>query len=108
MGKRLVVGALRTLESIHRKGVVHKDVRGANMLYNPETNRVMMIDFERSLLVQPSRCALAPLVPNKRAWSRESSGKRAVRDLTSDRHQIEDDILMAKSAFLEPNWYAVT
>ncbi|PON19986.1 hypothetical protein TGAM01_v211146 [Trichoderma gamsii] len=108
MSKRLVDGALRTLESIHRKGVVHKDVRGANMLYNPETNRVMMIDFERSLLVQPSRRALAQLVPNKRAWSRESSGKRAVRHLTSDRYQIEDDILMAKSAFLKPNWYAVT
>ncbi|KAL7892069.1 hypothetical protein HDV63DRAFT_390794 [Trichoderma sp. SZMC 28014] len=99
MGKRLADGALRTLQSIHRKGVVHKDVREANMLYNPETNRVMMIDFERSLLVQPPRRALAQVAPNKRG-SQESSGKRAVRD----RHQMEDDILMAESIFLEPNW----
>ncbi|KAK6818956.1 uncharacterized protein PG998_014272 [Apiospora kogelbergensis] len=36
------------------------------MLSNAETNGVMLIDFERSSLLQPPRRPLAQLVPNKR------------------------------------------
>ncbi|OAQ57866.2 protein kinase-like domain [Pochonia chlamydosporia 170] len=111
MGKRLADGALRSLRSIHREGVVHKDVRGANMLFNPETNRVMIIDFERSLLVQPPRRALAQLVPNKRAWNIETTEKRKgggrVSGQQQGREDVVEDISMARSAFSELNWYAV-
>ncbi|KAH8651968.1 hypothetical protein BGZ61DRAFT_500871 [Ilyonectria robusta] len=52
--------AIRSLRAMHREGVIHKDVRLANMLFNPETNGVMVIDFERALLLKPPRCPLAP------------------------------------------------
>ncbi|OAQ57369.1 protein kinase-like domain [Pochonia chlamydosporia 170] len=107
MGKTLADGALRSLQSIHREGVVHKDVRAANMLFNPETNRVMVIDFERSLLVQPPRRALAQLVPNKRAWNSETTEKRKGRVRVSGQQQgcgdVVEDISMARSAFSELN-----
>ncbi|KAF4123118.1 Conserved hypothetical, protein [Geosmithia morbida] len=47
----MVIGskAVASLRAIHAEGVVHNDVRLANMLVNPETGTVMMIDFERSL-----------------------------------------------------------
>ncbi|KAL7940092.1 hypothetical protein V8C42DRAFT_364366 [Trichoderma barbatum] len=87
-GKRLADWTLQALRSIHLQGVVHDDVRGANMLFNPETNRIMIIDFERAKFVQPPRRPLAQLVPNKRAWM-----------------DVGGDILMARSTFSELNWY---
>lgn len=58
--------ALRSLRLIHAAGVVHKDVRSANMLRNDETQGVMMIDFERASLLQVPRRLLFPVVPSKR------------------------------------------
>ncbi|KID81672.1 Protein kinase-like domain protein [Metarhizium guizhouense ARSEF 977] len=111
MGKRLADGTLQSLRSMHEQGVVHKDIRGANMLFNPETDRVMIIDFERSSIVQPPRRALAQVVPNKRPWNHETTEKRKGRCGVSGRQQnggdIGEDILMARSTFLELNWYAV-
>ncbi|EXU95373.1 protein kinase [Metarhizium robertsii] len=109
LGKRLAGQTLQSLRSMHSQGVVHNDVRGANMLFNPETNRIMVIDFERAELVQPPRRALAQLVPNKRAWSYEIPDKMTKRDENSCRYQgrvdVGSDILMARSAFSELNWY---
>ncbi|KAK5999157.1 Meiotic driver SPOK2-like protein [Cladobotryum mycophilum] len=53
----------RSLRAIHRLWVVHADVRPDNFLFNPETKTVLVIDFERSLLLQPP----VSLVPKKRA-----------------------------------------
>lgn len=61
--KRLRDGALPSLQSMHRQGVVHRDMRVANMLFNPETNDIMIIDLERSSLRQPPRRALSQVVP---------------------------------------------
>ena len=58
--RKLADGTLQSLKSIHQAGVIHNDVRGANLLFNPETNNIMIIDFERSSLVEPPRRALAP------------------------------------------------
>lgn len=107
MGKRLKHGAMQTLKLIHRAGVAHRDVRTDNALYNPETGCVMMFDFERSAFVQPRR-ALAQLAHNKQSRRQKSSCKALVQDLNSDECRIEDDILMANSAFLGLNCYAVT
>jgi hypothetical protein len=38
----------RSLAELADSGVFHQDARPANMLWNTEKNRVMMIDFERS------------------------------------------------------------
>lgn len=109
LGKGLADQALQSLRSMHLQGVVHNDIRGANMLFNPETNRIMVIDFERAELVQPPRRALAQLVPNKRAWSYEVHDKMTRRDENSCKYQgrvdVGSDILMARSAFSELNWY---
>ncbi|KAK5656461.1 hypothetical protein OQA88_4844 [Cercophora sp. LCS_1] len=44
---------LRALQAAHGQGIAHQDVRTPNMLYNPETGNVMLIDFERALLLAP-------------------------------------------------------
>ncbi|KAK1973590.1 hypothetical protein LZ30DRAFT_641632 [Colletotrichum cereale] len=63
--------AMRSLRAIHYQGVVHKDVRKENMLFNEEVNGIMMIDFERARLLTPPRRPLGPLVPNKRRRTSE-------------------------------------
>ncbi|EGX92824.1 Protein kinase-like domain [Cordyceps militaris CM01] len=47
--------ATLSLQALHRLGVLHRDVRRANMLVNSETGGVMMIDFERAELPKRSR-----------------------------------------------------
>ncbi|KAG6253214.1 hypothetical protein E4U23_007989 [Claviceps purpurea] len=46
--ERLEEQAEKTMVSVHDKGVIHQDVRWENILFNPETNGIMMIDFERA------------------------------------------------------------
>ncbi|KAI0154610.1 hypothetical protein GGR57DRAFT_491998 [Xylariaceae sp. FL1272] len=48
--QELEAKALRVLGAIHQEGVVHRDVRLPNMVLNPETQELMLIDFERALL----------------------------------------------------------
>ncbi|KAG6117818.1 hypothetical protein E4U13_000767 [Claviceps humidiphila] len=45
------------MESVHGRGVLHGDVRWENVLFNPETSDVMVIDFERAGLLDKSRLA---------------------------------------------------
>ncbi|EXL63843.1 hypothetical protein FOPG_19885 [Fusarium oxysporum f. sp. conglutinans race 2 54008] len=108
MDRSLEDEAVRSLRAMHREGVVHKDVRLANMLFNPETNGVMVIDFERALLLNPPRRPLAQLVPNKRAWKSETMDAKEVTGDSSKRSWpsqsfSEEDIWLAKTAFLEWN-----
>ncbi|KAK1973496.1 hypothetical protein LZ30DRAFT_484883 [Colletotrichum cereale] len=97
--------AMRSLRAMHHQGVVHKDVRTANMLFNAEINGVMMIDFERALLLEPARPPLAQLVPNKRGWKPETEGFSKSAEKTSDRGQLSkafsEDIGMMKIVFGE-------
>jgi hypothetical protein len=99
--------AIRSLRAMHREGVIHKDVRLANMLFNPETNRVMVIDYERALLLNPPRRPLAQLVPNKRARKSETMDAKKVIGDSSKRSRpsqsFSEDIWLAKTAFSEWN-----
>jgi hypothetical protein len=52
-------GLIRSLEAIHRQGVLHGDVRMPNVLWNEETGRAMLVDFERSTIVAPMRQPLS-------------------------------------------------
>ncbi|KAH9225551.1 hypothetical protein K456DRAFT_1766872 [Colletotrichum gloeosporioides 23] len=63
--------AMRSLRAIHYQGVVHRDMREENMLFNEEVGGVMIIDFERAQLLTPPRRPLTQLVPNKRRWTPE-------------------------------------
>ncbi|KAL5903044.1 hypothetical protein ACKVV7_011445 [Pyricularia oryzae] len=65
-GRELEDRAMQSMQVIHKLGVAHKDVRGANMLFNTETSGVMIIDFERALLLEPPRPPLVQLASNKR------------------------------------------
>ncbi|KAJ4307972.1 hypothetical protein N0V84_012377 [Fusarium piperis] len=97
--------AIRSLQAIHREGVVHQDVRSENMLLNPEANSIMMIDFERATLLERPRRPVGQLVPNKRAW--EQNGKDDVKAVKCFSRRngadggVEQDIAMAKATFSE-------
>ncbi|TWU70742.1 hypothetical protein ED733_001975 [Metarhizium rileyi] len=99
--------ALRPLKAMHREGVIHRDVRLANMLFNPETGRAMMIDFERSTLLEAPHSPLAQSVLNKRMCGREASVVKATKKVCNVRARREEafaeDISCAKIAFLERN-----
>ncbi|KAG6139348.1 hypothetical protein E4U12_007452 [Claviceps purpurea] len=41
---------IEAIDAVHEVGVLHRDVRWANILYNPHTNGIMLIDFERAEL----------------------------------------------------------
>ena len=45
----------RSMNEVYRLGVLHQDIRPANMLWNRETRRVVVIDFERSVLCRSLR-----------------------------------------------------
>jgi predicted Ser/Thr protein kinase len=97
---RGVVGSVRAL---HVHGVVHTDVRDANVLWDEETERVMVIDFEQAVLEEPPRRALAPVVPNKRARRTDVDANTAAGKPKSKndaqqlkiRFLMQDDILAA-------------
>jgi len=42
---RIAAFLARTLESIHRRGVIHKDIKPHNIVVNEETQEVKLIDF---------------------------------------------------------------
>lgn len=93
-------GLVRTVRALHASGVAHTDVRAANALWNNETRRVMLIDFERAVLVNP-RPALAQIVPNKRPWpvERTDTGRAIGRPGSKNglrQPLMQDDILAAK------------
>ncbi|KAG6139922.1 hypothetical protein E4U28_003589 [Claviceps purpurea] len=41
---------VQALQAVHREGVLHGDVRWGNVLFSPETRKIMLIDFERSFV----------------------------------------------------------
>ncbi|EXK23518.1 hypothetical protein FOMG_19712 [Fusarium oxysporum f. sp. melonis 26406] len=45
----------RLRELLHKQGVVHNDMRQANLLWNDERDRIMLIDFNLANLLRPAR-----------------------------------------------------
>lgn len=77
--------AISTLDAIHDLGILHKDVMPRNMLWNEEVQRVMIIDFERSVIMTPKpalappKRPLVPISPNrKRKRTPEADGKTMI------------------------------
>lgn len=102
--RQLEAKVLRALHTLHQEAVVHEDVRSANMLLNPETQEVMLIDFERALLPDPPRRPLGQLVPNKRAWNQETADKqKGAHDIGIYRlgRRLANDRAMVRIAFRE-------
>ncbi|EXM14013.1 hypothetical protein FOTG_17564 [Fusarium oxysporum f. sp. vasinfectum 25433] len=101
--RSLVDKAIRSLDAMHQRGVIHNDVRPANMLFNPETKGVMMIDFERALLVELPRRPLAQLAPNKRALELKSTNAKKGMCYSNKKRRLADrfseDIELARGCF---------
>ena len=96
--------AIQSLQMIHQQGVIHRDIRMANMLFNRERNGVMVIDFERAVLLKPPRRPLAQAIPNKRAQRGLNvlGAQKVSSNLNTHRrpdHRFAEDISMAKLAF---------
>ncbi|KAI3340366.1 hypothetical protein F4824DRAFT_487322 [Ustulina deusta] len=91
--QRMAVGTMR---AIHQRRVVHKDARYENILFNPQTGGVMLIDFERSQLLDTPRLALAALEPNKRRRVQESKGRTKLVGCSGD---FLADLAGVKAAF---------
>ncbi|KAJ2970295.1 hypothetical protein NUW58_g9738 [Xylaria curta] len=70
--------AVETMRAIHQRRVVHKDARYENILFNPQTGGIMLIDFERSQLLD------TPLEPNKRRRVQDSKGRTKSVDCSGD------------------------
>ncbi|EXL41498.1 hypothetical protein FOCG_16302 [Fusarium oxysporum f. sp. radicis-lycopersici 26381] len=101
--KSLQSMAITALRAMHQEGVVHKDVLFSNMLFNREVKRVMMIDFERAVLVKPPRPPLAQLVPNKRRRKPEETECKKTATSSCNIRRVGEgfskDILDAKMVF---------
>jgi hypothetical protein len=94
----------RSLLALHTMGVAHTDVRKENALWCQETGRVMIIDFERAVLVDPPQLPPGQVVPNKRARAPQrmdffkATGQPS-STVGRDR-RVRNDILAAKSIFV--------
>ena len=95
---------IQSVRALHLHGVIHTDVRDANVLWDEDAQRAMVIDFEQAVLVERPRPVLAPIVPNKRsrqagadATNTTASKPRSRSDVI--RFKMQEDILYAKLIF---------
>ncbi|KAL7917714.1 hypothetical protein ACQKWADRAFT_317119 [Trichoderma austrokoningii] len=98
--------AIRSMKAVHQEGVIHMDARRDNMLFNAETQGVMIIDFERSQLLSPPRRHLSALEPNKRQRIQEKGGEiKAVPRSSGVKSELKlgfhNDIQGVRGAFMQ-------
>ncbi|KAI1392793.1 uncharacterized protein F4822DRAFT_426001 [Hypoxylon trugodes] len=99
MGEDLNQQVVQSVQALHKRGIIHTDVRKPNILWNQENHKVMIVDFERAILTDSQQHSLAPLVSNKRGPAREleayeAAGKR--RLLAKDEVEMSRDIMQAR------------
>ncbi|CAJ2504427.1 Uu.00g118210.m01.CDS01 [Anthostomella pinea] len=91
---------VRSVQTLHTMGVAHADVRMSNFLWNEENYRVMSIDFERAILMDPPRLPLAQVNTNKRKRTAPDLHDKPAAKPASQadyRRLIADDISAARS-----------
>ena len=95
------------LQQLHASGVVHGDVRGANVLWNGDAQSLMLIDFDRAAILKSPRLPLALISPNKkrpRLKGNQSGGKgvdQAIQNKSQDPQLLsQKDIIAARHIFL--------
>ena len=55
----------RSIQAVHRLGVLHRDAEPRNILWNAEVGQAMVIDFERAEVLKP-RAVLGVISPNQK------------------------------------------
>ncbi|KGO73162.1 hypothetical protein PITC_003490 [Penicillium italicum] len=63
-----------SLSAIHNQNVIHKDPAPRNWLYNPESKKVVVFDFERAEIINP-RPILSLISPNRKRKQTEVEEK---------------------------------
>jgi len=66
--------SIQALNAIHKQRVLHHDVFPRNMVYDEDSERLMMIDFERSEVLDHD--VLGELSPNRKRKVVNNSRKR--------------------------------
>ncbi|CCE29192.1 uncharacterized protein CPUR_02884 [Claviceps purpurea 20.1] len=77
---------IASLHAVHKQGVLHCDVRWANILYSPHTHGIMLIDFERAELF------------NAPGSSEEDSHTKAIMAMTEEQRQTWANIVYRANA----------
>lgn len=91
---RLVDQARISIEAVHRFGVVHRDPLPRNMLWNPEVDGVMMIDFERSKIPKKKRRALGDISSNRKRkqGTRNPLSKKMMRNKRNENEKEKENV----------------
>ncbi|KAK2796241.1 hypothetical protein FQN50_009631 [Emmonsiellopsis sp. PD_5] len=90
----------RSIEELAAAGLVHDDLRRANLVWNQERQRVMVIDFDQSSIIR------SPRSRRKRADNGPYKPELAVKRVRVDKENLDtgtSDILQPNNASLA--WY---
>ena len=98
---------VRAVNAIHRAGVLHRDIRMPNLLWNKETKRIMVIDFEGAEIMKAIRRTLLPMSSNgkrkRTLGAKEVDGEDKMFDMRKVDHvircRVAQDILAARMMF---------
>lgn len=98
---------VRAVNAIHRAGVLHRDIRMPNLLWNKETKRIMVIDFEGAEIMKAIRRTLLPMSSNgkrkRTLGAKEVDGEDKMSDMRKVDHvmrcRVAQDILAARMMF---------
>ncbi|ORY62423.1 uncharacterized protein BCR38DRAFT_347104, partial [Pseudomassariella vexata] len=63
----------QSLRAVHSMQVVHRDIRKSNMFWNNETNKTMIIDFERAILLDSPQLPLREVIPGRKVQQEAKS-----------------------------------
>ena len=91
---------VRSLRLVHAAGVLHKDVRAPNMLWDETTQRVFVIDFERARITGPKRRPLQPLPNNSKRKRSYADGKETDLSRGDDLRQMESEVAFARTLLI--------
>ncbi|KAL6789544.1 hypothetical protein GGI42DRAFT_365794 [Trichoderma sp. SZMC 28013] len=94
--KRVVAEqAIRALKAIHELGVIHNDAELRNVVYNPVTDKTMMVDFELS---KPTgRRPLELINPNRRGRGRGAGKRTGKRKAIAGEDEFDQELRRAQS-----------